>query len=275
MNQNWPRLWGGIINAPLSSRLQKPRRIGHTMVMDKGMGLRETRELLETTENYFDYLKLAFGTPALYNLELLVEKISLVKSHGILIYPGGTFLEIAIMQDKLKDFLDISWDVGFSAIEVSDGTVRLSAYQRQKAICAAAEKGFVVLTEVGSKNPAEKTSVKEAVAQIKSDLEQGAVKVIMEARESGKGIGLFNDSGEIRDDYFNNLCTGLSEIDNIIWEAPHKNQQQQLILRLGPNVSLGNIPPAEVMSLEALRLGLRSDTLRPLVEKYLVGCYQC
>jgi len=245
------------------------------MVMDKGMGLRETRELLETTENYFDYLKLAFGTPALYNLELLVEKISLVKSHGILIYPGGTFLEIAIMQDKLKDFLDISWDVGFSAIEVSDGTVRLSAYQRQKAICAAAEKGFVVLTEVGSKNPAEKTSVKEAVAQIKSDLEQGAVKVIMEARESGKGIGLFNDSGEIRDDYFNNLCTGLSEIDNIIWEAPHKNQQQQLILRLGPNVSLGNIPPAEVMSLEALRLGLRSDTLRPLVEKYLVGCYQC
>ena len=48
----------------------------------------------------------------------------------------------------------------------------------------------------------------------------------------------------------------------IVWEAPLKEQQQELILRFGPDVNLGNIPPQEILSLEALRVGLRGDTLR-------------
>lgn len=257
--------WSDIICMPISSRIKKPRLNGLTMVMDKGLGLQETVEMLSVTAEFIDYLKLAFGTPALYKTELLQRKIAVVRNHDVHIYPGGTFLEIAVLQNKVDEFLHRAKELGFSAIEVSDGTISMSPELRHSIIKMASSLGFHVLTEVGKKDPENNIRVRDMVNQIQSDLYAGASKVIVEARESGKNIGVFDSKGAILKDRFNEIMSGINDQTEIIWEAPLKAQQQELILQFGPNVNVGNISPSEILALEALRVGLRSDTLKSLL----------
>jgi phosphosulfolactate synthase len=254
--------WRNIVKFPLGERIAKPRDQGLTMIIDKGMGLAETKDLLNIAGEHIDYIKLAFGTSALYSKNVLPEKIGLAKSCGIEIYPGGTFLEVAILQDKLEDFLNQAKTLGFTCIEVSDGTITLYGEVRERAIVRACEMGFKVLTEVGKKHEEDRAPVREMALLIRSDLRNGACKVIVEGRESGVSVGLYDRHGNLIKDDFEQL---LQEIDNpgsIIWEAPQKDQQLELIGRFGPNVNLGNIPTNEVLALEALRVGLRSDSLK-------------
>lgn len=259
--------WTDVISVPVANRMQKPRNDGLTMVMDKGLGLNDTLEMLSVSGKYIDYIKLAFGTSALYTTKLLRSKISAVKDHDIFIYPGGTFLEIAVMQKKMEDFLHRAGELGFSAIEVSDGTIPMTREVRVQVIRTAISLGFEVISEVGKKDPNSPFIVGEVADQIKGDLDAGVSKVILEARESGRGIGVFDGTGDIIKDKFEEVLSEVRDVNLIIWEAPLKNQQQELILNFGPNVNLGNISPAEVLALESLRVGLRSDTLKPLADK--------
>ena len=259
--------WEGTIAFPDNARLSKPRAKGLTMVMDKGLGLSETAELLSIAGEFIDYIKLAFGTSALYPGQILRDKVSLIRTWGIHVYPGGTFLEIAAIQHQIADFLEKCRDLGFSAIEVSDGTISLTPEERADIILMAKGMGYHVLSEVGKKSPMESPRVEEIVSQVNSDLIAGADHVILEARESGKGIGIFDEHGDIRNEFFRNLAHDLRDTSSIIWEAPLKNQQLELIRAFGPNVNLGNIPPGEALALEALRVGLRSDTLKDILRQ--------
>ena len=255
-------IWKEVVKYPLGGRNFKPRNQGLTMLIDKGMGLAETRDLLDIAGDYIDFIKLAFGTSALYNNNVLIEKIELAKSQQVDIYPGGTFFEVAVVQDRLEEYLQASKNLGFTCIEVSDGTISLDKALRERAIARACDLGFIVFTEVGKKDTNDRTPIGEFAVQIKADLKNGAFKVILEGRESGASVGLYDENGcFIKDD----LERLLEEIDDpriIIWEAPHKDQQFELISRFGPNVNLGNIPTGEVLALEALRVGLRSDSFR-------------
>lgn len=257
--------WMDLLTYPLQGRLQKPRSEGLTMVIDKGLGLGETKDLLDTAGDYLDFLKLGFGTSALYPQKLLEEKINLVKSYGVDIYPGGTFLEVAILQGKLIPFLRQAKELGYTAVEISDGTVKISEQMRENAIHRALELGLKVLSEVGQKNPQDRAETKHYIAQILRDLKNGVSKVILEGRESGKGAGFYDATGEFLAEDLQQVLAAVGNPQLLIWEAPLKQQQQELILRFGPNVNLGNIAPAELLSLEALRVGLRGDTLRPVV----------
>ena len=84
--------------------------------------------------------------------------------------------------------------------------------------------------------------------------------VTIEARESGMGVGIFDHNGKCKDDELQRVLSAISG-QQLLWEAPLKSQQVHLINMLGPNIHLGNIPPDELIALEALRRGLRSDTL--------------
>ena len=90
------------------------------------------------------------------------------------------------------------------------------------------------------------------------ELEAGAWKVIAEARESGN-VGIYRPNGNAHVSLINKILQKV-EVDKILWEAPKKPQQAWFIQLLGANVNLGNIPPEDVVALETLRLGLRSDT---------------
>ncbi|MCL6614053.1 MAG: phosphosulfolactate synthase [Firmicutes bacterium] len=256
--------WGGVIAPPIPGRTVKPRREGWTMVIDKGLGLEEARDWIRVAGDYVDLVKLAFGTSALYRGEVLVGKIALLREAGIAVMPGGTLAEIALLQDRFADYLARAAELGFDAVEISDGTIPLGRKRRDEAIASARARGFRVIGEVGKKHPAERLPFEVQAEEALADLAAGAEMVVIEARESGRGIGIYGPEGEIIPEALSFLAEQLPPA-RTIWEAPQKSQQEELILRFGPNVNLGNIPPAEVLALEAMRLGLRGDTLRSIL----------
>jgi len=255
----------GVLRAPLEGRRPKPRTSGLTMVIDKGLGLGEMMDLLSLAADYIDIVKISFGTAALYPLEHLRAKIRAIRSHSITVCPGGTLLEVAILQNRLSQFLARILGLGFNAVEVSDGTIRMSAAQRGAVISAVLDAGFDVISEVGKKDPTQHLPPAEVVDRVKFDLDYGARLVILEARESGKGVGIFAGDGSVKEAELEAILGGLESPEAVMWEAPLKNQQAYLILRLGVNVNLGNVQPDDVYALEALRLGLRGDTLKVTV----------
>ncbi|MGQ9778895.1 MAG: phosphosulfolactate synthase [Bacillota bacterium] len=253
--------WQGIIESPLSGRTGKPRRKGLTMIIDKGLGLGETKDWIALAGEYVDLVKLAFGTSALYREEILVEKLTCLRAAGIAVMPGGTLAEIALLADRFPAYLARAAALGFEAIEISDGTINLGRERRNEAILSAREHGFRVFTEVGKKDPAAQLSPAVQVEEALADLETGAEMVTIEARESGRGVGIYDAQGAVREEALLFLAARLP-LARIIWEAPQISQQKELLLRFGPEVNLGNVPPGEALALEALRRGLRGDTLR-------------
>ncbi len=262
------KAWEDIIRMPVEGRTSKPRKTGITMVIDKGMGLNRLEDLIQVGSDYIDIIKLTFGTSAFYDKGFLSKKNEMITSSDIDVMPGGTFLEIAIWQKVFDKYLESARELGFSAIEISDGTIEIDRKTRQDAIKKSLDKGFKVITEVGKKDPKEVLPVSLVHQLIGEDMESGAFKVIIEAREAGKAVGIFDKEGEIKHEEVDNIIAGVEDTTCLMWEAPLKNQQQALILRLGINVNLGNIPPDEILALEALRQGVRGDTLK---RAYLEG----
>jgi phosphosulfolactate synthase len=254
--------WKGVIQTPGESRTKKPRNMGITMVIDKGLGFRSLEDLVQVSGQYIDVIKLTFGTSALYDKNFLKKKNKMITSANIDVMPGGTFLEVAVWQGVLDKYLERAKDLGFSAIEVSDGTIEMDMATRKDAIKKSLKSGFKVITEVGKKDPKEALPLRLVHQLIREDMENGAFKVIIEAREAGKGVGVFDSEGKIKMIEVENIVSGIEDANCLIWEAPLKNQQQDFILRFEPNVNLGNIPPEEVLALEALRQGVRGDTLK-------------
>ena len=253
--------WHTALADPSQKRQIKPRITGKTMVIDKGLGLRAFEDLLQTGADYIDIIKIGFGTAALYPKPILQEKIKLAKNKQIQILPGGTFLEVAVQQNKLDSYFDMIQQLGFTSIEVSDGTIELSPEQREQLIRRGQECQLQVFTEYGKKTWGSYIEVEQCVRTIQQDIEHGAEMVTIEGRESGMGVGIYDENGRCREADLQLLLDKIPSTDLIMWEAPLKSQQVQLLKRLGTEINLGNIPPADILSLEALRRGLRSDTL--------------
>lgn len=256
------KAWAGVFRVPEPGRSMKPRTNGFTMVLDKGLGRFAVEDLMATAADYIDFLKLSFGTSAFYSESVLREKIAIATSAGVDVYPGGTFLEVTVWQNRYEAFLKRAMELGFTAIEVSDGTLEMTDEIRGDCIRRALDAGFKVVTEVGKKSPDEKIAIAEMHRLIAHDLQLGAMFSIVEAREGGKGVGVFDKSGAVDEIEVDQIVSGVDDLEKIMWEAPIKNQQQFMILRFGNNVSLGNIPTTDVLAMEALRQGLRGDTLK-------------
>ncbi|MFP4082653.1 MAG: phosphosulfolactate synthase [Candidatus Aminicenantes bacterium] len=256
------RAWKNVITMPSPGRTIKPRKSGLTMVIDKGIGLQQLQDLIQVAGDYIDIIKLTFGTSALYDEEFLKKKNQMITSSRIDVMPGGTLLEVAVWEGVFDRYLENAIELGFSALEISDGTIDLDLKTRQEIIKKSVDKGFKVITEVGKKDPTEVLPIALVHKLIKEDMKSGALKVIVEAREAGKGVGIFDQQGKIKQEELDNIIAGTDDVNDLLWEAPLKNQQQALILHQGVNVNLGNIPPEEVLALEALREGLRGDTLK-------------
>lgn len=256
------KAWEGVTDIPVKGRSSKPRTSGLTMVIDKGIGLNQLKDLIQTSGEYIDILKLTFGTSAFYEKKFLKEKINTLISAQIDVMPGGTFLEVALWKGDEEKYLERARELGFSTIEISDGTIELDSVARKEIIKRALETGFKVITEVGKKDPKEVLPIALVHKLIREDLENGAFKVIIEAREAGKGVGIFDLEGKIKQEEVDHIIAGVEDVNQLLWETPIKNQQQDLIIRFGPEVNLGNIPQNEVLALEALRQGVRGDTLK-------------
>jgi phosphosulfolactate synthase len=244
----------GFLDLP--ARSPKPRERGLTHVLDKGLSLAEVDGLIEVAGDAVDIVKLGWGTALVTgNLE---AKLARYRDHGIPVVLGGTLTEIALRDGRLDGLVAWLKELGLQHVEVSDGTIALDE-DRKCEIVARLARDFVVFSEVGSKDDTEIMAPYRWVEQIERELEAGAWKVVAEARESGTA-GIFRPDGEVRMGLIDEIAHAVDP-DRMVFEAPRKVQQVWFLRRFGREVNLGNIAPEDVLSLETLRLGLRSDTM--------------
>jgi phosphosulfolactate synthase len=245
----------------LPPRSPKPRQDGLTHVLDKGLSFRALESLIQTAGDCIDIVKLGWGTA--YVSDGVKAKVALCRSSGIHMCPGGTLLEICDKQGRIEDYVRWMHRLGITHVEVSNGALGMDTGRKRELIRRLAQE-FTVLSECGSKNPAVDVIADEWVEEMFGDLEAGASLLIAEARESGT-VGLYLPSGQVREGLVEALAAHLP-VSKIIFESPRKDQQAWFIRRLGTVANLGNIASDEVIALETLRLGLRSDTLDLLPE---------
>lgn len=239
----------------LPVRTEKPRTSGFTMVMDKGLSIPEVENFVNANADFVDIVKLGWATS--YLTKNLAQKIQVYKDAGIPVYFGGTLFEAFIIRGQFDDYRRVIEKYDLNFVEVSDGSISLPHEIKCNYIKTLA-KDVTVLSEVGSKDAAKIIPPYKWIEQMQAELDAGSWKVIGEAREGGT-VGLFRDSGEVRQGLVEEILTKIPE-DKIIWEAPQKEQQVWFVKLLGANVNLGNIAPAELIPLETIRLGLRGDT---------------
>lgn len=249
-------------NFLLKEREEKPRQKGITMVLDKGLGLETAESLMNISGDYVDYLKFGWGTSIVHEQDIIKDKVDMYKSHNITPYTGGTLFELAYMNDKLEEFFQEAHDLGFEAIEVSDGSTIISHDKKLECIESAKKDGFEVLSEVGKKDPGldKELSLDERIEYMQNELEAGSSLIIVEAREGGKNIGIYDKAGNAKEDEIDYILDNFDG-NKILWEAPNKDQQVFFILKLGNDVNLGNVSTDDITSLETLRRGLRGDTV--------------
>jgi phosphosulfolactate synthase len=253
----------------IPQRSKKIRQSGLTMVMDKGLSIKETENFISASGDYTDLVKFGFGTSLITkNLE---EKIKLYRDANIKTYFGGTLFEMFIVRDLFDDFRKTIDKYNLDMIEISDGSIALQHEEKLKYI-QLLSKQVTILSEVGSKQAGVVISHEKWVEMMKTELEAGAWKVIAEARESGN-IGIYNPDGSANTELIDDIVQHI-DTNNVIWEAPNKNQQVWFIKLLGCNVNLGNIAANEVIPLETLRLGFRGDTFFQFLPEDIVKKYK-
>ena len=260
--------WHEPVIAPeaMADRLERDGTGGVTMVIDGGLGPAETADVLAAAGRWIDHWKLGFGTSALTPEGVLREKLEMLREAGLLVFPGGTLFEAAAGREREGEYLRRAAQLGFSAVEISEGTIDLPPDRRRRAIARAREHNLTVISEVGKKDPQAQPPARRMAEQARLDVEWGAGWVVVEGRESGTGVGVFDEAGGVNMKAVEAIADGAGEAaERLVWEAPLKNQQAAFIKRFGRNVNLGNINPARVLAVEALRAGLRFETLQAAV----------
>jgi phosphosulfolactate synthase len=235
-----------------------PRNSGLTHVIDKGLGPRGWEDVLETSGEYIDVVKLGWGTA--YVTPNLRRKLDVLHEKPVVF--GGTFFEVVYAKNKLDEYKRWLEELGLTHVEISDGTIDIPR-ERKLELIAEFARDFTVLSEVGSKDPSVEYTAEEWTRWLREELEAGAWKVITEAREGGTA-GIFDSGGGMRTGLIGEIAAAV-ELENLIFEAPTKAAQAWFVKHFGGEVNLGNIPPEEVIPLETLRLGLRGDTLKEVL----------
>jgi phosphosulfolactate synthase len=236
----------------------EPRTGGLTHVIDKGLGPRAWEDVLETSGPYIDIVKFGWGTA--YVTPNLRRKLDVLREKPVVI--GGTFFEVVYAKGKLDEYKRWLTELGLEHVEISDGTIEIPRDRKLELIEDFA-RDFTVMSEVGSKDPEVVYAPYQWVEWIKEELDAGAWRVVTEARETGTA-GIFRPTGDMRTGLVDEIAHEI-DVADLIFEAPTKASQAWFIRHFGPEVNLGNIPPAEVIPLETLRLGLRGDTLKEVL----------
>ncbi|MCA9718489.1 MAG: phosphosulfolactate synthase [Myxococcales bacterium] len=239
----------------------KPRTRGLTSILDKGLGPASVEDLCRVAGEWIDVVKLGWGTARIHPREVLKAKIDAYHLGGALVCTGGTFMEVAYAQNRVDALLEEARALGIDMVEVSNGVHPMTEDEKRALIRQARAAGFTVWSEVGRKDPEEDAllTLRERLEAIEAELEAGAERVILEARESGR-VGIYNSAGEPQAEMVKRLVDRVG-VERLLFEAPMKSQQVWLLRHLGPLVNLGNIAPADAIPLATLRMGLRGDTL--------------
>lgn len=244
------------------ARKGKPRDNGLTMVLDRLQGI-DIGEFQEMSE-YVDSVKIGWGLSTLLSEEKLEARISFYHQNNVKVSTGGTLLEIADTKGKATQTIRRARKVGFDVIEVSEGITDLGE-RKQDIVAEIVSNGLDFVIEVGKKDPKNQLSIEQTIEGIQKALSLGSKYVIVEGRESGKSVGIYDENGNIKWNWVEAI-TSRFPIDQLMFEAPLEEQQATLIVHFGADVNLGNISFRSIGALESQRQQLRGDTfgmLRP------------
>lgn len=256
-------MYGNFFLPKLPERAQKPRKVGLTMVMDKGLGRRAAEDLAENAAPYIDFIKLGWTTA--YLVRSLADKLRIYREAGIEPYFGGTLWEAFYIRKAEVEFYRILDRYQMRVVEISDGSVEVPHEEKLRWIDSFKSRGYIVLSEVGSKDATKVLPPFRWIELIQTELAAGSSWVIAEARESGT-VGMYRSTGEVREGLVEEVVHAIP-VEKLIFEAPQRAQQAWFIRRFGTNVNLGNIAPEDSISVETMRLGLRGDTFWSFLER--------
>ncbi len=238
----------------------KPREKGITMVADWGVGLTGQKDLIAASGYFVDLAKIVVGISRILPREILAEKVRLYRENGIEPFPGGQFLEIAVLQGRVKEYCRGALEAGYRAIEVSDNAITLTPGEKRAVVQQAVDSGLRVIGEVGKK--VSTTDMGELIADIRNTLQAGSWKVFVEAKE------IFGE--ELKADLIRQLADAV-DISKLIFEIPLVSVQEVhhyqgykmwmwLLGTFGPEVNIANLEFDDPLKLAALRLGIGPDT---------------
>jgi phosphosulfolactate synthase len=197
-------------------------------------------------------------------------KVAACKHFHVPTVTGGGPFEVAVQQRQLPLYLDLVADIGMTRIEAGEGFTDMPLPPRQ-VVQAANERGLTVQFELGKKHEGAFTSdvVGGLIEQGQAWLDAGALQVVIEARESARGVGCFDDDGNFNAPYADRFAEAFG-LATCVFEAPNKPSQFALLNHFGRDVHLCNIRLEEILRVEIYRRGLHSDAfehdnLRPHV----------
>jgi phosphosulfolactate synthase len=235
----------------------RPRANGITHVLDRLQVIHP--EELAYLAPYFDIAKLGWGLPLLLSREKVRERVKAYHDVGVEVSTGGTLLEYAVVHDRVPQMMDESRELGFDLIEISSGIIELSRGQIERLADQVRERSLDFFIEVGKKDPQHQLSLKETNTQIAHARTLKPRRVIIESRESGRAVGIYDSDGAIKWDWVHSILSE-NPAEELLFEAPLETQQIQLLREIGADVNLGNVAPGSIAPLASERLGLRGDT---------------
>jgi phosphosulfolactate synthase len=235
----------------------RPRKVGVTHGLDRLQALDAAQ--LAYLAPFLDVAKIGWGLPLLLRRETLRARIRMYHDAGVQVSTGGTLLEHAITHGRVPQLLDEAKGLGFDIIEISSGIIELSFDQIERLAQAVSKRNLQFLIEVGKKDTQHQLSLKETIAQIAHARSLKPIRVIIESRESGRGVGIYDSDGAIKWDWVRSIVSE-HPAEELLFEAPLETQQVQLIRELGADVNLGNIALTSIVPLASERLGLRGET---------------
>lgn len=187
------------------------------------------------------------------------RKVAAARAHHVHTCTGGGPFEVAVAQGQLEAYLDLCADIGVSRIECGEGFTDLKRTPRE-IFQLAQERGLEVQYEMGKKHegPFSQESLEETIAQGHAWLDAGAVELIVEARESASGVGLFGTDGSFNAAFADRIAEEFG-LGIATFEAPNKPSQFALLEHFGNRVRLSNVRLEELLRVEIYRRGLHSD----------------
>ena len=239
----------------------RPRSVGITHVLDR-LHLLNPEELRPLAP-YIDVVKIGWGLPLLLPRETLRKRIAFYHTLGLEVSTAGALLEYAITRDEAGAMMSEAKELGFDLVEISDGIIELSHRQIERLADEARRRRLGFFIVVGKVNPQNQLSLRETVERVVRALPLKPRKVILESRESGRGVGIFDIEGAIKWDWVRTLLSDVAP-EELIFEAPLESQQIALLKELSSETNLGNVALSSIAPLASQRLGLRGDTFGAL-----------
>jgi phosphosulfolactate synthase len=214
---------------------------------------------LEQSAHLMAILKVSMACWIVAKEDSTRQKVAAAVKHRVPAVTGGGPFEIAVAQGQLPAYLDLCADIGFTRIECGEGFTDMPL-PASEVIGMAAKRGLEVQFELGKKHGGAFTvdTTKALIHQGRRWLDAGARELVVEARESAKGVGLFDNDGNFSPQLADRFAREFG-LDIVTFEAPNKPSQFALLDHFGPHVRLCNVRLEELLRVEIYRRGLHSD----------------